>query len=62
MFSVELISATGGGNIGLFSIANITVPANDGPYGVVSFATARAVTNEEGNNGTSIATLTITRR
>ena len=56
------MSATGGGNIGVFSIANITVPSNDGPHGVVAFSAPSAVTTEEGDNGTSIATVTIERR
>lgn len=62
MFSVELVSATGGGNIGQFSVANITVPANDAPYGVVSFATSRVVTMEPSDNGTSVVMLTVIRR
>lgn len=59
---MELVSATGGGNIGQFSVANVTVPSNDAPYGVVSFATPVVVTTEEGDNGTSVAMLTVTRR
>ncbi len=56
------MNATGGGNIGQFSIANVTVPSNDGPYGVVSFAAPVVVTTEEGDSGTSVAMLTVTRR
>ena len=56
------MNATGGGNIGQFSVANITVPANDGPFGVVSFATSTGITTEEGDSGTSVAMLTVTRR
>lgn len=59
---MELVSATGGGNIGTFSVANITVPSNDGPYGVVSFSAPTTTTTEVGDNGTSLAVLTITRR
>ena len=43
-------------------MSNITVPSNDGPHGIVSFATPTAVTTEIGDNGTSIALLTVTRR
>lgn len=56
------MSATGGGNIGVFSVANITVSSNDGPYGVVAFSASTAATTEVGDNGTSIAILTIFRR
>ena len=62
MFSVELVSATGGGNIGMFPAATITVAANDGPYGVVAFSAATFATSEIGDNETSLALLTITRR
>lgn len=62
VFSVELVSATGGGSIGTFSVANITVTANDGPYGVVSFSATTITTTEVGDNETSLALLTITRR
>lgn len=62
IYSVELVNATGGGNIGTFSVANITVPSNDGPYGVVAFTTATATTMEVGDNGTSVVMLTISRR
>lgn len=62
MFSVELANTTGGGNVGRFPVANITVPSNDGTHGVVSFAAVTAATIEVGDNGTSIAMLTITRR
>lgn len=62
VYSVELVSATGGGNIGAFPVANITVPANDGPYGVVAFTTATATTTEAAGNETSVAMLTISRR
>lgn len=62
IFSVVLVSATGGGNIGEFSVALVTVPANDGPYGVVSFQSPTAVTTEVGDSGSSIAMLTIIRR
>lgn len=62
VLSVELVAATGGGNIGVFSVANITIPANDGPHGVVAFSTSRAATTEVGDNGASVAMLTITRR
>lgn len=62
VFSVELVSATGGGNIGIFSVANITVPSNDGPHGVVAFSARMATTTEVGDNGTSVALLTISRR
>lgn len=62
VFSVELVSATGGGSIGTFSVANITIAANDGPYGVVSFSAATSTTTEVGDNETSLALLTIIRR
>lgn len=62
MFSVELVNATGGGNIGVFPIATITVVANDGPYGVVAFSAATFATSEVGDNETSSALLTLTRR
>lgn len=59
---VELVGATGGGNIGAASTATLTVLANDGPYGVVSFVAPTAVTTEVGDNGTSVAMLTVIRR
>lgn len=62
VFTVELLNATGGGNIGRFPIATITVPANDGPHGVVAFASPVATTTEVGDNGTSTAMLIVTRR
>lgn len=57
-----LVSATGGGNIGAFPVASVTVPSNDGPHGVVSFAARTATAAEVGDSGTSVAQLTITRR
>ena len=62
VFSVELVSATGGGRIGDFSVANITVPSNDAAHGVIQFPAVSALTTEVGDNGTSFAMLTITRR
>jgi hypothetical protein len=59
---VELVSATGGGSIGTFSVANITVAANDGPHGVVAFGVTTQTVPELGDNDTSLALLTVTRR
>lgn len=62
VFSVELVSATGGGNIGRVSSRRIIIPSNDGPHGVLSFTARTITTTEVGDNGTSVALLTVTRR
>lgn len=62
MFAVELVSATGGGNLGAFPVATITIPANDGPYGIVSFTTLVTTATEVGDSGTTTSSLTLTRR
>jgi len=59
---VELVNATGGANIGSFPMATITVPANDGPHGVIEFFSPAAVTMEVGDHGNTTATLLVTRR
>ncbi|XP_058583121.1 adhesion G-protein coupled receptor V1 isoform X2 [Neofelis nebulosa] len=37
VIQVQLTDASGGGTIGLDRVANITIPANDNPYGTVAF-------------------------
>ncbi|XP_076853827.1 adhesion G-protein coupled receptor V1 [Brachyhypopomus gauderio] len=37
LIKVELIGATNGGSIGAENVVNITVPANENPYGIVYF-------------------------
>ena len=59
---VELVNATGGANIGSFPMATITVPANDGPHGVVQFSSPVVVTLEVGDDGNSTTSLMVTRR
>ncbi len=53
---------TGGGNLGDFPVSIITIPSNDGPYGVIELATLTSVTTEVGDNGTSLAMLSVIRR
>ena len=62
VFTLELLNTTGGANLGRFPVTKITVPSNDGPYGVVAFASPLSTTIEVANNGTSTAMLTVTRR
>ncbi|XP_035385851.1 adhesion G-protein coupled receptor V1 [Electrophorus electricus] len=58
---VELIGATNGGSIGTENVVNITVPANDNPYGTVYFE-QKVYRVQEPLEGVYTANITVQRR
>lgn len=51
MFYVTLFGATGGARVGSEGVAQITIPANDKPYGtLVSMDASEILTMEENSN------------
>lgn len=63
MFRVSLESVTGGARIiEGNSLATLTIPENDGPFGVVSFGSPTSVAMEIGQTGTSVTLVPVLRR
>ena len=63
MFRVSLETATGGARIiEGNSLATLTIPENDGPFGVVSFGNPASVAMEIGQTGTSVTMIPVLRR
>ena len=60
-FVVQLISATGGAALLEYTQATVTILGNDNPFGVISLQSPSAVTMEVGDNGTSVAMVTVIR-
>ena len=60
-FVVQLSTATGGAALQDFTQAVVTILSNDNPFGIVSMRSSSGVTMEIGDNGTSVAMLTVIR-
>lgn len=58
---MQLTDASGGGTIGLDRVANITIPANDNPYGTVAFVQS-VYRVQEPLERSSCANITVRRR
>lgn len=58
---VELTQASNGGTIGLDRVANVVIPANDKPYGTVSFQ-QNLYRIQEPLERSSTANITVKRR
>lgn len=58
---VELTQASNGGTIGLDRVTNVVIPANDKPYGTVSFQ-QNLYSIQEPLERSSTANITVKRR
>ena len=58
---MQLTSATGGAALQEYTQATVTILGNDNPFGIISLQSPSAVTTEVGDNGTSIAMITVMR-
>ena len=63
VFVVRLGAVTGGARVEVSrSTATLTVPENDSPYGVLSFASETCVAVETGDDGSFVTTIPVIRR
>ena len=60
-FVVQLTSATGGAALLEYTQATVTILGNDNPFGIISLQSPSSITTENGDNGTSIAMVTVIR-
>ena len=61
IFVVQLTSATGGAALLDYTQATITILGNDNPFGIISLQSPSSITSEVGDNGTSLAMISVIR-
>ena len=61
IFVVQLTSATGGATLLDYTQATITILGNDNPFGIISLQSPSSMTTEVGDNGTSVAMISVIR-
>ena len=58
---MQLSSATGGAALLEYTQATVTILGNDNPFGIISLQSPSSVATEDGDNGTSVAMITVMR-
>lgn len=58
---MQLTSATGGAALQEYTQATVTILGNDNPFGIISLQSPSSITTEDGDNGTSVAMVTVIR-